>query len=134
MIREEMHRAGVMAAQVAAHHGYEFVAGSLDRPPLGEVETEAERDNRIAYRTGYLAELGRIANRKMTAKQRDLLIAHDRAATVFQESAAILGRNASQCDAFVRADLALFGLNPWTTLGLRLGQYDGPAAQAGKGI
>lgn len=92
---------------------------------------------RRAHRTGYQAELVRIANRRMTAAQRDLLIAHDRAADEFNRAAArnAAGRpfqypDAQEDDAFIRADLALFGLNPWRTLGIKISQYDGPAAQA----
>jgi hypothetical protein len=94
--------------------------------PLDSPEGAAVRR---AHRVGFMAELVRIANRRMTGEQRDLLIAHDRAVAAWKRAPA---DRAYQDDTFVRADMALFGLNPWVALGIRLGEYQGPAAQAGR--
>jgi len=120
----QAHRDGVHAARC----GFRFKVGSFEEGYPGE--TEADRDNRIAYRAGYQAELVRIANRRMTAEQRDLLIAHDRAAGVFSTAVELFGCEASQSEGFIRADMALFQMSPWQTLGITLGQYQGPAEQA----
>lgn len=124
----EGYRAGVEGALIANAHHYKFIEGSLDAPSPGE--TEDEREYRTAYRTGYLSEMARIANRKTSESQREFLAAHDEAARVWREGVGPSGCIVRNVARFAEAQKELYATVPWAVLGIRLAQWANPNRQA----
>lgn len=122
MSRTEAFRRGIDAARL----GWHGIARNATHPHADPID---ER-NRLAYRSGYAAEMTRINNRRSTPEQREFLAAHDEAARAWADGVGPDGCIVREAAKFAAAQKALYATIPWAVLGIKLSDWASPNRQA----